>query len=225
MNKLVLFDIDSTLIKGYGHPEAFAHAFKVIYGIDTEIDWEATQGMTDQQIIKETLTKKGLNEELINSKIKQCMQEMTGTFEKTISKKNVEPMDGAVELLKELNNRDILLGIVTGNLEGIARAKLEKISINHYFKIGGFGSDDINRTNLVKLAIKRAEENFNFNFNNNVFLIGDAPREIKAGKEAGVKTIGVTTGIFSKKQLKNTGADFVVANLKDKNAILKIILS
>ena len=100
-----------------------------------------------------------------------------------------------------------------------------KISIYHYFLIGGFGSDYINRTNLVKLAIKRAEENFNFNFNNNVFLIGDAPREIKAGKEAGVKTIGVTTGIFSKKQLKNTGADFVVANLKDKNAILKIILS
>lgn len=224
MNKLVLFDIDSTLIKGYGHPEAFAHAFKVIYGIDTEIDWEATQGMTDQQIIKETLTKEGLDEELINSKIKQCMQEMTRTFEKTISRKNIEPMDGVVELLKELNNRDILLGLVTGNLEGIARAKLEKISINHYFKIGGFGSDDVNRTNLVKLAIKRAEENFNFNFNNNVFLIGDAPREIKAGKEAGIKTIGVATGIYSKEQLEITGADFILESLKDTNAVLKLLL-
>ncbi len=96
--------------------------------------------------------------------------------------------------------------------------------MNHYFKIGGFGSDDINRTNLVRLAIKRAEEKFNFKFNNNVFLVGDAPQDMKAGKEAGVKTIGVTTGIYSKEQLKNAGADFILETLKDKNKFLKIIL-
>ena len=48
---------------------------------------------------------------------------------------------------------------------------------------------------------------------------------MKAGKEAGIKTIGVTTGIYSREQLKDAGADFIVSSLKEKNAILKIILT
>ncbi len=115
------------------------------------------------------------------------------------------------------------MGLVTGNLEPIARGKLNKIGINHYFKIGGFGNDDVNRTNLVKIAIRRAEENFNFQFDNNVFLLGDAPQDMKAGKDMEIETIGVTTGIYSKEQLENAGAKFILGNLKDKNKILKII--
>ena len=86
MNKLVLFDIDRTLIKGHGHPEAFSHAFMIIYGVDSGIDWRATQGMTDQQIIVKTLMEQGLGEELINSKITQCMEEMVKSFKKQFLK-------------------------------------------------------------------------------------------------------------------------------------------
>ena len=42
-------------------------------------------------------------------------------------------------------------------------------------------------------------------------------------KDAGIMTIGVATGIYSKEQLKNAGAKYIVENLKDKNKILKII--
>jgi len=45
-----------------------------------------------------------------------------------------------------------------------------------------------------------------------------------AGKEAGIRTIGVTTGVYSKLQLENAGADFVLKNLEDTNEVLKIIL-
>lgn len=116
------------------------------------------------------------------------------------------------------------MGLVTGNIESIARAKLKKVGLNHYFEVGGFGSDDIERTNLVKIAIKRARVNFNFKQEkNNVFFVGDAPREIKAGKEAGVKTIGVATGKYSMKKLKNSGANFVLENFKSANKVLEII--
>jgi len=64
MDKLVLFDIDSTLIKGAkGHREAFSEAFKEIYGVDTTIDIINHHGMTDQQIIIEVLKKNGLDEQ------------------------------------------------------------------------------------------------------------------------------------------------------------------
>lgn len=62
-----------------------------------------------------------------------------------------------------------------------------------------------------------------FKFSDNVFLFGDAPQDMEAGKRAGVKTIGVTTGIYTTEQLKKAGADFVVNNLKKTDEILKIL--
>ena len=225
MNKLILFDIDRTLIKGSEVKDtiAFPEAFKKVYGVDTTIEIINHHGMTDQQIIIEVLKKNGINEQEIKFKIEECMKVMVDSFNGFIGNENIVSLEGVQELLEELNKNGFLMGLVTGNLEAIARGKIKKAGINHYFKVGGFGNDDINRTNLVKLAIKRAKENFLFKSNNDVFLIGDAPQDMKAGKEAGIKTIGVTTGIYSKEQLKDAGADFIVLNLKEKDEILKII--
>jgi len=225
MNKLILFDIDRTLIlSSRAHHKAFSEAFKKVYGVDTNIDIINHHGMTEQQVIIEVLKKNGLNEQKIKSKLKECMKIMIDSFKESIDNDEIILLDGVRGLLEELEENDFLIGLVTGNLEEIARGKLKKVGINHYFKVGGFGNDDIDRVNLVKLAIKRAEENFNFKSNNNVFLFGDTPHDIKAGKKVGVKTIGVTTGIYSKEQLKNANADVVLENLKDTNKILKLIL-
>lgn len=224
MDKLVLFDIDNTLIEGSrGHKIAFSGALKKIYGVDANIDIINYYGMTDQQIIIEVLKKHGLDEQMIKSKLEECMKAMVIFFNRVVDGDEIIILDGVRELLEELDGYNILMGLVTGNLEPIARGKLKKVGLNHYFKIGGFGNDDIDRTNLVKIAIRRAEKKFNFKFDNNVFVVGDAPKEIKSGKEAGVKTIGVTTGIYSKEQLKDAGADFILEHLKDKDRVLKII--
>lgn len=225
MHKLVLFDIDKTLIKGSkSHHIAFSKAFKEVYGVNTTIDIINHAGMTEQQVIIEVLKKNGLEEELIKSKLRQCMEVMVECFNKNVGNEEIIVLDGVKELLEELKKHNVIMGLLTGNLEPIAMGKLKKVGLNHYFKVGGFGSDNINRTNLVKLAIKRAEENFGFKFNDNVFLFGDTPKDIKAGKQARVKTIGVITGIYSKKQLENAGADFILENLKDTNKVLEIIL-
>jgi len=223
---LALFDIDGTLIKGdtKPHSESYSEAFRKVYGVDASTDIINPCGMTDQQIIIEVLRKKGLKEEEVSPKMREAMKIMVEFFDKEIDNSEITVLEGASELLEELNKNNILMGLVTGNLERIARGKMKKVGLNHYFKIGGFGSDDINRTNLVRLAIKRAKERFNFEFNDNVFLFGDAPQDIKAGKGAGIKTVGVTTGIYTKEQLIDAGADFIIASLKDKNEILRIIL-
>lgn len=226
MDKLILFDIDKTLIKSSrGHSTAFSEAFRIVYGIDTTIDIINHHGMTDQQIIIEVLEKNGLDEQTIKSKLEECMKVMVDSFNKIVAKDEIILLSGVQELLKELNKHNVLMGLVTGNLEPIARGKLKKVGLNHYFKVGGFGSDDINRTNLVKLVIKRSEENFDFKFDNNVFLFGDTPQDMNAGNEAGIITIGVTTGIYSKEQLvENAAANYVVDNLKDTQKILNIVL-
>lgn len=224
MDKLVLFDIDKTLMESSRwHRAAFSEAFRIVYRVDTTIDIISTSGLTDQQIIIEVLKRNGLDEKRILPKIKECMKIMVTYVNKTIKNDDAILLDGVKDLLGELDKRNVLMGLVTGNLKPIAEARLNKAGVGHYFKVGGFGSDDIKRANLVKLAISRAKTNFNFRFDNNVFLVGDTPRDIEAGRVINVKTIGVATGIYSKEELKSSGADFVLENLKDKNEFLEII--
>lgn len=224
--KLVLFDIDSTLVKHTeGHKASFSAAFKEVYGIDTSMGVINYHGMTDQQIIIGVLKKNGLDEEAIKSKLALCMKSMVRHYNEMLPKEHVTVFEGVKELLEALSKRGAMLGLVTGNLEEIARGKLKKAGILEYFRIGGFGSDDANRTNLLKIAISRAQEKYGFSFgNDNIFLVGDAPNDINAGKEAGITTIGVATGTYSLKALENSGADFVFDNLKNTKEIAGIIL-
>jgi phosphoglycolate phosphatase-like HAD superfamily hydrolase len=48
-----------------------------------------------------------------------------------------------------------------------------------------------------------------------VFVIGDTPRDIAAGREAGFTTIGVATGKFTSGQLKETGATAVLEDFEN----------
>ena len=223
MNKLVLFDIDKTLIdRSICHHVAFSYAFKKVYNVTVDISIINYAGMTDPQIIMEILTCIGLDEDLIKSKIDECMEAIVDYFRKNAEREDIPALDGAKELLDALENR-VIIGLITGNLEPIALEKMRKAGLSRYFKVGGFGSDNINRTELVKTAIRRAKDNCNFN-GSEVFVVGDTPRDVKAGFEVGAKSIGVATGRYSKKELKDSGADFIFDNLRDKEKIIEIIL-
>jgi phosphoglycolate phosphatase len=214
MKKLILFDIDGTLIKTSNeHKKSFSYAFKKVHNIESSIDLINYHGKTDQQIIIEILTIKKLNRKKM--KLKECMNEMILYMQK--QKIKVELIQGIKKLIHKLQ-KDHVLGLVTGNLKFIAIKKLKKVKIDNYFKIGGFGSDAINRSDLIKIAIKRAKEKFNFK---DVFVIGDTPNDIIAGKEVNVKTIAVATGIYSIEKLKKYKPDYVFENLNN-NEIIKI---
>jgi phosphoglycolate phosphatase-like HAD superfamily hydrolase len=224
MDKLVLFDIDKTLVKSSkGHKTAFTVAFKEVYGINISIDVIQYSGSTDQQIIFDVLRIMGLDEEKIKDKLDLCMERMVDAYDKMIDDDEIIILPGVKELLKEFEDDNVLMGLVTGNLEPIARDKMKKINLDHYFKVGGFGNEHINRTELVKIAIKKAQTNFNFVFSNNVYLFGDAPQDMKAGNEAGIIPIGVTTGIYSKQQLENAGASLILKDITNTKEILKYI--
>lgn len=226
MRRLVLFDIDGTLIENSkAHLKAFSEALMTVYGVNATIDIINHHGMTDPEIIIEVLRKIGLDERLIGSKLEDCMETLVKSFDELVERDEVVVLDGIRGLLEELDNHEVLMGLVTGNLESIARSKLKRVGLNEHFRIGAFGGDEMKRADLVRLAIRKAEECLDFEFSNNAFLFGDTPKDIKAGNEEGVKTIGVATGIYSKSQLEDAGADYALKDLKNTKRILKIILS
>ncbi|MGV9001369.1 MAG: HAD family hydrolase [Candidatus Saccharimonadaceae bacterium] len=224
MSKLILFDIDGTLVaSSQGHTEAFAVAFKEVYDVYATIDMVQHQGKTDQQIIHDVLKLRGVSQEDIDAKIHDCMRVMSEYYVAVAGSLTTELFEGLVETLDTLNSGDNLLGLVTGNLEPIAHAKLGRADIDKYFKVGGFGNESIERSELVQIAIKKAKKQYNFQEDGNVILVGDTPRDIEAGIRAGVKTIGVTSGMYNAEQLHQTGASSVISGIADQAAFFKAI--
>jgi len=223
---LVFFDIDNTLVQSSsGHMEALLGSIGEIYGLEASSDVINYHGMTDQEIIIRILSEYEIDKATIKSRLQDCLTSMPGIYAEIVKAEKIVLLPGVCDLLSRLEHSGIVLGLVTGNLEQIAHAKLKKVGIDHFFRTGGFGSDHINRTNLVKIAIQRAEALFDFGSRRRVFHFGDAPQDMQAGRGAGVVPIGVATGVFTAEQLISAGARKVVADLMDADEILQYLSS
>ncbi len=224
MTKLALFDIDRTLVSpSRAHGEAFRLTFLRVYGVETTIDVIDHHGMTDQQILIDALGKSGVSEEAVLARMERAKTFLGESFLSLLDGDGISVLPGVRTLLDELERRGVFLGLVTGNLEIIGRAKLTRVDLNRYFPIGGFGSDGRRRSTLAALAIRQAERRLGFRPGDGIFLFGDTPEDVKAGKENGVKTIAVATGSFSRAELENCGGDFVLENLAGTREVLKIM--
>jgi phosphoglycolate phosphatase len=226
MDRLVLFDIDKTLLVGSSfHYEALKNALTEVYGIEDPKSLRNMQGMTDLKIICTTLSMENVALKTIKSGLNQCMQLMYQNFKHALNKKDLTVLDGVRPLLEDLEDQEIPMGLVTGNMEAIAWLKLEKVGLNQYFQFGGFGDRVLNRSGLVKNALKESQEKLGLIDKQNIFLIGDTPRDIVGGQKFDVNTIGVATGDFSMEELFVAGADYVVEDLRRTKRVMYIIIN
>src|SRR5262249_9650095 len=101
-------------------------------------------------------------------------------------------------------------------IENGARIKLRRGDLNQFFAFGGYGSDSESRVVLVRRAAEKAAvRHGSLISSRDVLVIGDTPRDIDAGREAGFRAVGVATGQYSVDQLLESGADFAIANFRE----------
>jgi len=124
-------------------------------------------------------------------------------------------LPGIIPLLQEISPRtDTVLGLATGNVESGARIKLERGRLNSFFSFGGFGSDAEDRTELVRAGANKASDKIGAPLDpSDIYVIGDTPLDIDAGKRCGFKTVGIGTGSYSAADLLASGATFAVSDL------------
>ncbi|MBM4144844.1 MAG: HAD family hydrolase [Nitrospira sp.] len=219
--RLVLFDIDGTLIdSGGAGVRSLDLALKDLFSIENGFHGISMAGKTDTQIIKEGIIKHGLSASgTIDAVIKAYLNYLRREINN--DRKHVKP--GIYEALKELKPlQNLGLGLLTGNIEQGARIKLEPFRLNEYFPAGAFGSDDEDRNNLLPIALKRFEELFQQKIEpDNCIIVGDTPRDVECAHIYGAMCIAVATGPYSYNDLIEAGADYVVQDLSDRNALLQ----
>ncbi len=220
--KLILFDIDGTLVsRCIIHEKSFTIGIKEVFNIDVERPGLRFAGATEKKIIFTLLEEAGIRRDQIRKGIDNVYEAMRNYFKENIDNDNeFRLLPGVKIILKKLNKRNHIVGLLTGNTEQMARLKLKKFGINHYFKAGGFGGVTEVRNELVPIAIKK----FGIKINKeNIFIIGDTPQDIECGKVNNVKTIAVATGPYPKEELLKYDSDYILENLTDTDKIISII--
>ncbi len=219
--KLILFDIDGTLIdSGGAGVRSLNLAFEKVFSIENAFKDISMAGKTDSQIIKECLQKHGLSpngdfEAIIEAYLYHLRKEINN------DRKHVKP--GIYDILNNLGQmKNIATGLLTGNIEKGARIKLEPFRLNEFFPSGAFGSDHEDRNQLLPIAVERFTKLYKTSIDiEECMVIGDTPRDVECAHIYGAISIGVATGPYSFEELVKAGADYVVKDFSMPSEFLR----
>ena len=227
MRRLILFDIDGTLVGGGPAKVAFEMAMLETYGTSGAVDSYDFSGKTDPQIARELLTAAGLEDAVVDAGLAGLWDRYIGELESRIIENPMRLLPGVGRLLDALDAEpEVALGLVTGNIVRGARLKLGSVGLAKCFAVGGYGSDDEVRERLPAIALKRAFEAWGVRFSpESAVIVGDTPRDVKCGKHEGTRTVAVATGRIPRERLETTGADAVFDDFSDVAAVIDALLA
>jgi phosphoglycolate phosphatase len=228
--RLVLFDIDGTLLWSDGAGRRAIHrALIEVFG-ETGPEDHRFDGKTDPQIVRELMRGAGHEDTLIDER----MDPLFARYVTCLREELQDPahqavtLPGVLELLDKLAARDdVTLGLLTGNLVEGARAKLEAVGIDpQMFAVGAYGTDHELRPELPAIAQRRAREMLGLDVHGSqIVIIGDTPADVQCGRAIGARAIGVATGRYSTDELAAHGAVAVFTDLKQTDAVIDAILA
>jgi len=228
--KLVLFDIDGTILwtDGAGRRAIHRALREVFGGVGPENHW--FDGKTDRQIVRELMRLDGHDDARIDAKLDDTLERYVAYLgsELEAAGESARLLAGVVPLLDALAARDdVVLGLLTGNVEAGARAKLRAVGVDpDRFRVSAFGSDSEHRPELPDIARRRACESLGTELvGADVVVIGDTPADVECGRGIGARAIGVATGRYPAHELRRAGAAYVFDDLTDTRAVVEAIVA
>ena len=213
---VVLFDVDETLIHtGGSGARSWNAAFEELYGIPADIGQHSSAGETDPQVAGETfrgvMGRAPAQDELGKLYARYLLHLAVDIW----TSEQYRVLPGAQDVLARLAGSGVMLGLVSGAMEGAARTKLAPANLNRFFVFGAYGSDSPDRSELTELAIAKATRMHDQLTPAQVYVVGDTPHDIDAAKAAGAVSVGVATGRFTKQDLSAAGADHALGSLEE----------
>jgi phosphoglycolate phosphatase-like HAD superfamily hydrolase len=220
--KLLLFDIDGTLLRVYGAGgRAMIRAGVEVLGercVGARVD---VGGALDPWIFRELARHGGYPDDDGRHRAFRAAYARALDHELTTAEVPARAMPGVLDLLVRLR-RDAaaIVGMLTGNYPETGKRKLRQVGIDpDAFAPTAWGDQAPDRPALVPVALSQAPGVGA----RDVIVIGDTPRDIACAHANGARCLAVATGFCSVEELRAAGADRVVADLSDPAALYEMI--
>lgn len=228
MTRLILFDIDGTLIRSNSAGRsAMTEALEEVFGATGPIEDYRFGGKTDQRIFTDLLTAAGFSQAEIQAKLPRLYDVMTARGRESFPHKGIRPCLGVPELLDALSQRaEVLLGLLTGNIVSTVPLKLAAAGIEPtLFRLGAYGSDHMDRNALPHIAMERAAGLTGRPFSgDNTVIVGDTPADILCARAGRATAVAVATGWHASETLAQYKPDHLLENLADTDKVLELLL-
>ena len=217
MIRLVLFDIDGTLIKTGGAGEkAFAKVCATEFNTPDATKDLHFAGRTDPSIVRDFFTQFAIEPSPPN--FQKFFSAYVFWLEKILGELDGQVLPGVEQVLQhfEQSPRRPAIGLLTGNIRPGAELKLRRYALWHRFNpdASSFGNDHEDRNELAVIARLRGCNHLKCDLNGNeVLVIGDTPRDIACAQAIGAKCLAVATGTFDAESLRALKPTWTVADL------------
>ncbi len=220
MIRLVLFDIDGTLIHSGGAGEkAFGRVFANLFGVTDGVARLKFAGRTDPAIVRECFLQNAIEPSPEN--FARFFDAYVFMLDHMLHQLPGVTLPGVWNWLHELRTlpHRPAVGLLTGNIRLGAELKLRRYNLWEQFDIGGFASDSIDRNEIASIAKARGEALLGRELRGDeVLVIGDTPLDITCARHIGAKVLAVATGAFNPQDLATLHPDHLAANLNALSA-------
>lgn len=225
--RLFLFDVDGTLVFAHGVGRlALTKAMEEVYGVAPVYEDYDTRGKTDPRIVFGVMRGAGVPADVIATRLRSCFEVYARHLNALIDNGHpIRTMPGIPELVRALSGQeDALVGLLTGNVEQGARAKLRPTGLVPYFRVGAYGSDDADRRRLPAIARERAHalagHDIPFGC---IVIIGDTPLDVDCARACGARSVAVSTGQHSYDELAACSPDLLFPDFSNVESALRIL--
>lgn len=226
--RLLLFDIDGTLIRGdQAGRLAMGAALEKMFGTRGSLDTYEMGGKTDSRIVTDLLSDAGVNPQEIQQKLPDFFLLMADFAREIYPLRDITACPGIESLLAQLQDRDnVMVGLLTGNAQTTAPLKLSAAGIDPgQFVVGAFGSDDFDRNNLPAVALDRANElTGDVITSDNAVIVGDTPADVQCARAGNARAVAVASGWHSADTLLQYQPDYLFSDLSNTEAVLRALL-
>jgi phosphoglycolate phosphatase-like HAD superfamily hydrolase len=132
-------------------------------------------------------------------------------------------LPGVAHVVRALSAReDAVVGLLTGNIEPGARVKLRSTGLWPVFRVGAFGSDDVDRRRLPAIARQRTRDALGHDIPfDRVTIIGDTPLDVDCARACGALAVAVATGRYSATELAACGPDLLFADFAEVERVIE----
>lgn len=223
--RLVLFDIDGTLLSGgRAARDAFAGALVEVFGTCGDVEGFAFEGKLDPVIVRDLLVEAGVSEETVLLRRAEALALYLDRLEAALAAHPPALKPGVAAVLDGVAEEAAAVpALLTGNVERGARIKLSAAGLWDRFAFGAFGDEAPRREELGAVALEKARR-LNFLFRGgDCVVVGDAPQDVACALALGARIVAVATGRTPAGRLADAGAHVVLPDLSDTSRSLEAI--